>query len=166
MNNFTTIWVSSFTKGGFYSEGADIFVLSSYSQTSLFSGAWILKLWHFKLLKSCHISAWSGSEGSNRASFYYLSLQSWLRLLFDMIWVIWNISNSKFMLRKIIRFGCLRKWQMNRYLLNKSQLYILPFSKSFPFPPLFCGISFGVCTYRTCALVFSTRRSIKRVELV
>ena len=64
------------------------FVISSNRWTLLFSWAWILNLWEFKGLKSCYISAWSGSEGSNRASFYYLSLYTWLRLLIDRIWVI------------------------------------------------------------------------------
>ena len=109
-------------KGGFYSEDTDVFVISSNRQTLLFSWAWILKLWDFKGLKSCYISAWSGSEGSNKALFYYLSLQSCFGLLFDMISVHKNITNSKFKLRKIIRFVCLRKWQMHQYLLKKSHL--------------------------------------------
>ena len=49
--------------------------------------------------------------------------RSWLRLLFDMIWVLHNISNSKFKLSKIIRFVCLRKWKMHQYFLHKSHLY-------------------------------------------
>ena len=56
-------------KGGFYFEGTDEFVISSNRRTLLFSCAWILKLWDFKLLKSCHKRAWSGSEGSNRLYF-------------------------------------------------------------------------------------------------
>ena len=42
-------------KGGFYSEGADGFVISSNRQTSLFSWAWILNLWYFNGLKSSQI---------------------------------------------------------------------------------------------------------------
>ena len=99
-------------KGGFYSEGVDEFVISSNRQTLLFSWAWILNLWYFKRLKSCPIRVWSVSDGSNCALFCYLSLQSHFRLLFDMIWAPWNITNSKFKLRKIMRFVCLRKWEM------------------------------------------------------
>ena len=69
-------------------EGTDAFVISPNRQTLLFSWAWILKLWHFKGLKSCHKRAWSGSEGSNKVPFGYLSLQSCFRLLFDMSWVL------------------------------------------------------------------------------
>ena len=42
-------------KGGFYSEGADTFVISSNRWTLSFSWAWILKLWDNKGLKSCHV---------------------------------------------------------------------------------------------------------------
>ena len=66
---------------GFYSEVSDALIISSNRRTLLFSWAWILKLWDFKGLKACHISVGSCSEASNKAPFYYLSLQSWFRLL-------------------------------------------------------------------------------------
>ena len=56
------------SKGGFYS-----FAISSNIQTLLFSWAWILKFWDFKGLKSCHIRAWSSTEGSNKASFCFFN---------------------------------------------------------------------------------------------
>ena len=34
-------------KGGFYSEGADLFAISSNRRTLLFCWAWILKFWDF-----------------------------------------------------------------------------------------------------------------------
>ena len=114
-------WIGC-AKGGFYSEGVDEFVISSNRQTSLFSWAWILNFWDFKGLKLCPIRTWSVSDGSICAPFCFLSLQSCFRLFFDMIWVLWNIKNSKFKLRKIMRFVCLRKWQMHQHLLNKSHL--------------------------------------------
>ena len=115
-------WRFKSFKGGFYSEGTDAIVISSNKRTLLFSWAWILKLRDFKGLKSCQIRAWSGSEVSNKAPFCYFSLQNSICFLFDIIWAPWNIRNSKFKLRKIIRFVCLRKWQIHQYLLNKSHL--------------------------------------------
>ena len=109
-------------KGGFYSEDTDAFAISSNRLTLLFSWAWILKLWDFKVLKSCHIRTWSGSEGSNSKMEPYMSLQSYFSPLCDMIWALKNVKVSKFKLRKIIRFVCLRKWQMHQYFLNKSHL--------------------------------------------
>ena len=67
-------------KGGFYSEGADTFVISSNRQTLLFSWAWILKI-----VKLYHIRTWSGSKGSNKAPFCYLSIESYFTFLFYMI---------------------------------------------------------------------------------
>ena len=121
---FHSYYVSSFdfVKGGFYSEGVDEFVISSNRQTSLFSWAWILNLWDFKGLKSCPKQTWSVSDGSNCTPFCYLSPQSRFRPFFDMIWALWNITNSKVKLRKIMRFVCLRKWKMHQHLLNKSHL--------------------------------------------
>ena len=110
-------------KGGFCSEGTDAFVISSNRRNLLFSWVWILKFWYFQRLESCHIRTQIGSEGWNKASFCYLSLQNRIRLLFDIFWALWNITNSKWKPRKIIRFVCLRKWQMHQYLLNKSHLY-------------------------------------------
>ena len=84
-----------------------------------------LEFWIFEILKGsnfCPIRAWSVSDGPNCAPFCYLSLQNRFRLLFDMIWSLWNITNSRFKLRKIMRFVCLRKWQMHQHLLNKSHL--------------------------------------------
>ena len=62
-------------KGVLYSEGTDAFVISSNRWTLIFSWAWILKLWDFKEVKSCHKRAWSGSEGSNKALFCNVGLQ-------------------------------------------------------------------------------------------
>ena len=97
-----------YTKGSFYSEGTDTFVISSNRQTLLFSWAWILNLRYFRWLKSCQIRAWVSSEGWNSKMKPCLSLQSHFRLLFDMIRAFWNITNSKFKLRKIIKFGVWR----------------------------------------------------------
>ena len=81
---------------------------------------WILNLWYFKGLKSCQIRAWSGSEGSNSKIEPHLSLQSHFRPLCDMIWAFQNLTILKFKLRKIIRFICLRKWQMHQYFWIKA----------------------------------------------
>ena len=111
------------TKGGFYSEDTPEFVVSSNRWTLLFSWAWILKLWDFESLKLCHIRAWRSFEGSNKAPFCYLRLQSCFRPLFDTIWALSNFTNSKFRLRKITRFVCLRKWEIYQHFLRKSHLY-------------------------------------------
>ena len=74
-------------KGGFYSEGTDVFVISSNRRTLLFSWAWILNLRYFKWLKSCQIRDWVSSEGSNSKMKPYLSLQSHFRHLYTyMTW--------------------------------------------------------------------------------
>ena len=78
----------SFTKGGFYSEGTDAFVISSNRQTLLFSWAWILNLWYFRGLKWFQIRAWCSSEAPNSKMETYLRLQSHFRPLFDMIWAL------------------------------------------------------------------------------
>ena len=81
------------TKGGFYSEVADTFVISSSRQTLLFSWAWTLKLWNFKWLKSCHICR-KWSEGSNSKIEPYMILQSHFRAFFNTIWVLKNFKSQ------------------------------------------------------------------------
>ena len=119
---FRPSFFRSFNKGGFYSEGTDEIVISSTKRTLSFSWAWILNLRCFKGLKLCQIRAWSSSEGSNTKMEPYLSLQSFFRLLCDIIWNLQNLTILKFKLRKIIRFVCFRKWQIHEYLLNKNHL--------------------------------------------
>ena len=94
----------------FFSESADVFLISSNRQTLLFSWVWILNLWNFKGLESCQLRAFSSSEVSNSKMEPYLSLHSFFRLLCDIIWDLQSLTISKFKLRKIIRFICLRKW--------------------------------------------------------
>ena len=99
-------------KVGFFQKvSTDAVVISSNRRTLLFSWARILKLWDSKGLKSCHIKAWSCFKGSNKTQFCYISLQSHFRLLFDMIWALWNshFQNSK--------------WQLHQYLLKQSHLF-------------------------------------------
>ena len=78
-------------KGSFYSEGNDAFFLN-------------FKLWHFKVLKSCHIRTWSCSEGSNSKMEPCLSLQSSFRSLCDMIWALLNDTILKYKFGKISLF--------------------------------------------------------------
>ena len=70
------------TKGGFYSEGTDVFVRSPNRWTKLFFWTWILKFCQFKKLKSCHIrlhfAIWAFSEASGPLMRDNLSPLKWL----------------------------------------------------------------------------------------
>ena len=89
------------SKGNFYSESTYPFVTSLKRHPKLFPWTWILKLFHFKWLKLCLIRTWSCSEGSNKASFCYLSLQS----SFNIMWRdLRPLECHNFRFRKIIWF--------------------------------------------------------------
>ena len=68
----------------------------SYPQTdkpNYFPELEIMRLKHFKGLKSCHVRTWSYFEGSNRKMDTYLSLQSSFRAFWDMIWALLKWHN-------------------------------------------------------------------------
>ena len=113
----STFWIKATFKVSyvaFFSEGTDAFVISSNRQRLLFSWAWILNLWYFKGLKSCHIRPWCSSEGSNSKMEPYLSLQSLQALVWHDLSPL-RYQSFIFKLRKIKRFVCLRKCQMHQY---------------------------------------------------
>ena len=68
---------NTFIKGGFYSEGTDVFVISPNRWTKLFSWTWILTFCHFKWFKFCHIrlhfAFWAFRRGISGSFFFSLS---------------------------------------------------------------------------------------------